>query len=87
MVFSSVEFLFMLFPGTLALYFLLSRLPDKLKSVRDPALNVLLVCASLLFYAWAPWIIPTSIMLNKRSWTQKSTYYMIPFIKVKNKQN
>ena len=52
MVFSSVEFLFMLFPGTLALYFLLSRLPDKLKSVRDPALNVLLVCASLLFYAW-----------------------------------
>ena len=52
MVFSSVEFLFMLFPGTLALYFLLSRLPDKLKGVRDPALNVLLVCASLLFYAW-----------------------------------
>ena len=52
MVFSSVEFLFMLFPGTLALYFLLSRLPNKLKGVRDPALNVLLVCASLLFYAW-----------------------------------
>ena len=34
-----------------------------------------------------PWMIPTSIMLNKRSWTQKSTYYMIPFIKVRNKQN
>ena len=52
MVFSSVEFLFMLFPGTLALYFLLSRLPDKLRAVRDPLLNALLVCASLLFYAW-----------------------------------
>ena len=34
-----------------------------------------------------PWMIPTSIMLNKNSWTQKSTYYMIPFIKVKNRQN
>ena len=52
MVFSSVEFLFMLFPGTLALYFLLSRLPDKIKGVRDPLLNALLICASLLFYAW-----------------------------------
>ena len=52
MVFSSVEFLFMLFPGTLALYFLLSRLPDKIKGVRDPLLNTLLICASLLFYAW-----------------------------------
>ena len=52
MVFSSVEFLFMLFPGTLALYFLLSRLPDKVKKVRDPLLNALLICASLLFYAW-----------------------------------
>ena len=52
MVFSSVEFLFMLFPGTLALYFLLSRLPDKTKRVRDPLLNALLICASLLFYAW-----------------------------------
>ncbi len=52
MVFSSVEFLFMLFPGTLALYFLLSRLPDKVKSLRDPLLNLLLVSASLLFYAW-----------------------------------
>ena len=52
MVFSSVEFLFMLFPGTLALYFLLSRLPDKAKRVRDPLLNFLLIAASLLFYAW-----------------------------------
>ena len=52
MVFSSVEFLFMLFPGTLALYFLLSRLPDKIKGVRDPLLNALLICASLLFYVW-----------------------------------
>ena len=52
MVFSSVEFLFMLFPGTLALYFLLSRLPDKMKAVRDPMLNALLIAASLLFYAW-----------------------------------
>ena len=52
MVFSSVEFLFMLFPGTLALYFLLSRLPDKVKRLRDPLLNLLLVSASLLFYAW-----------------------------------
>ena len=52
MVFSSVEFLFMLFPGTLGLYFLLSRLPDKVKKVRDPLLNALLICASLLFYAW-----------------------------------
>ena len=52
MVFSSVEFLFMLFPGTLALYFLLSRLPDKIKKVRDPLLNMLLISASLLFYAW-----------------------------------
>ncbi len=52
MVFSSVEFLFMLFPGTLVLYFLLSRLPDKTKQVRDPLLNMLLIAASLLFYAW-----------------------------------
>ena len=52
MVFSSVEFLFMLFPGTLALYFLLSRLPDKMQRMRDPLLNLLLVSASLLFYAW-----------------------------------
>ena len=34
-----------------------------------------------------PWMIPTNIMQNKNSWTQKSTYYMIPFIKVKNRQN
>ena len=52
MVFSSVEFLFMLFPGALALYFLLSRLPDKVKGLRDPLLNLLLIAASLLFYAW-----------------------------------
>lgn len=32
------------------------------------------------------WMILTSIMLNKRSQTQKSKYCMMPSIKVKNKQ-
>ena len=64
MVFSSVEFLFMLFPGTLGLYFLLSRLPDRCARVRDPLLNVLLIAASLLFYAWGEPVLLVLLLLS-----------------------